>query len=240
MRCSRRALLLVAALAAACSADRGLPPPVPTAVQPALAYAGLEVPVTIHGHAFYVRAWVGADGSPGDGVSTEFRAWLGSEPLGEVTWVDETTLTAVVPATIGVSAHDLVVEGPYGTSGELASAYVVLAGPGPTLHVVASALPPAALVGEPAFIRVRVENLGGVLLRSVVAHLKPAAAPRVDLPGAPPPKDLVPGGFFDADFPVTTAVAGTFAFEAKANGIDPLGAFVTSPKVPAVLEVVLP
>jgi hypothetical protein len=239
MRCSRRALLLAAVLAAACSADAGLPPPEPTAVEPSLAYAGEEVPVTIRGRAFYARAWIGADGSPGGGVSTEFRAWLGSEPLGEVTWVDETTLTAVVPATIALSTHDLVVEGPYGMRGALPSAYVALAGL-PMLRVAATAHPPTAVLGEPAFVHVRVENLGDVLLSAVQVHVKPAAAPRGDLPGAPPPLDLDPGAFFDADFPVTTSVAGTFTFEAKANGIDPLGAFVPSPKVPVVLEVVLP
>lgn len=235
MRSTSGPLLLAAALAASCSAERSVPPPVPTAIEPAAAYHETEVPVVIRGEAFYLRAWHGAGGPGGDAVSAQFRGWLGAVELREVTWVDAGTLTAVVPARIPLGTHDLVVEGPYGTRGVLPAAYVAVDGPA-RLTVIPAAVPPAVLVGDPAEIRVQVWNVGGIPVEDVEVQLKPLAAPKSDVPGAPDPQVLEPGASFEAAFPVTTSVPGLFEFEAKASG--KASAFVASAKVPVALEVV--
>jgi hypothetical protein len=240
MPCSSgRGLLAATALAAlACSAERALPPPVPTGIEPPAGFASVDVPVVIRGEAFYVRASQDAGGAGGDQVSAEFRAWLGEVPLRKVTWVDEGTLTAMVPAgAVAVGTHDLAVEGPYGTRGTLPAAYAAEAGQPPVLTVEAEAFPTAVLVGDQAEIRVRATNHGPGPLRNVALSVKPTVGPRPDLPGAPEPQDLGEGFHLDATFPVSTSTPGTFEYEAKASGLAGTSVRVTSEKVRAALQV---
>jgi hypothetical protein len=244
MACTSRPLLVAAALAAgACSAERELPPPLPTGIEPAIAYAGAEVPVVIRGEAFYARGSHRTDGSGGD-LSTEFLAWLGTTQLREVTWLDTATLTAVVPVALGAGTHDLVVEGPYGTQGVLAAAYVALdGGTAPVLTVYPEAVPTTALVGDPAQIHVRVKNWGPGAVNAVKLLLKRVVdgVASDNVPGGPPIQALAAGTFFDAVYPVTTSAPGAFDFQAKASGIAAAtNAYVTSEKGYVQLEVVAP
>jgi hypothetical protein len=243
MPCSSagRGLLLAAVLAAsACSGETVLPPPAPTAIEPAAGFTAAEVPVVIRGEAFYVRGSHGAGGPGGDRASAEYRAWLGGVPLSGVRWVDRATLTAIVPAgTLADGTHDLVLEGPYGTRGSLPGAYAAIPGDAPVLAVEPAAVPTTVLVGDPAELRVRVTNLGPGALEEVALSVKPVLAPRPDLPGAPAPQDLAEGAHLDAAFPVSTSAPGTFEFEAKASGtVAGTAVGVSSDKVRAALEVV--
>jgi hypothetical protein len=242
MACSSRFLLLAAALAgAACSAERELPGPVPTAIEPAIAYTGEEVPVVIRGEAFYVRGSHGVDGTAD--ASADFVAWLGTTALRDVTWVDTATLTAVVPPELGAGTYDLAVQGPYGTRGALAAAYVAVPGTPPLLTVEPEAVPTTAAVGEPAEIRVHVTNHGPGGLNTVKLLLKflVNGVATENVPGGPSVRPLAAGASFDAVYPVTTATAGTFDFQAKASGFaDATSAYVASQKAYVRLEVIAP
>jgi hypothetical protein len=234
-----RGLVLAILCAAACSAERALPPPRPTGIDPPAGFRSVDVPVVIRGEAFYVAAVHGAGGAEGDRVSAGFRAWLGEVALEEVTWVDEGTLTAVVAAgTVARGPLDLVVEGPYGARGGLPAAYAAEDGQAPLLTVEPVLVPSTVLAGEPAAVHVHVTNGGPGPLRDVTLSVKPTFGPRPDLPGAPAPQELGEGASFDAVLPVSTAVPGTFEYEAKASGYAGANVRVTSEKVRATLEVV--
>lgn len=83
--------------------------PAPGGIAPASACNNADVAVTISGAYF----------SPGA------TARLGPYNLSAV-WVNETTLTAVVPRYIAIGSHDLVVTNPGGASGTLPGAYTAL------------------------------------------------------------------------------------------------------------------
>jgi hypothetical protein len=236
MACSEpgRRFLLVALLApllaAACAAERELPPPAPEAVEPAVGFLTVDVPVLIRGRNFHLRASQGLDGAAEDRVSAQFRAWLGPIELRDATWIDQETLSAVIPANaLAQGSHDLVVEGPYGTRGGLAGAYSAIQGTPPDL-VLTVDVPPVVTLGEWARILVRVANAGPGAVDRIDVKLRHALNGRGvggELPGAPVgggdvPRSLPEGQSLEVEYLITTTAVGTFWYEAKAGGYSPV------------------
>lgn len=120
------AALPLLALLAACAVDDVPRAPRPAAVVPGTWFPTSDAIVEITGEDFHVGATQRADGG-GSTVDASYRAWLGPAELLEVTWIDERTLRARVPAGLAVGWHDLLVQGPFGT-GVLGRAYLVEAG----------------------------------------------------------------------------------------------------------------
>lgn len=234
MACASRPLVLALAVAAGCAAERELPPPLPLAVEPASGFSTYEMPITILGDAFLVRASQSVEGEGGDVVSGAFRAWLGEVELLDVDRVDERTLTATVPGGVVPGSYDLVVEGPSGRSAPLPGAYRAIAGPAPVIKVEPFAEPPVVTAGETGHVRVRVTNLGPGALTRVKLQLKWVVDGHASTPvaGGPDPRDLAVGERFDWSYDVPTTAPGTVELEVKVSGIDPVtGAGVSAPRV---------
>ena len=245
---ARRAIGLivsVAALSGCGGAD--LPVPAPTAVTPARGSAGQATPIVIQGSGFSALVVQSASGGA-PAVDETFRAWLGDVPLQAVRRVDDTTLAGTVPAGLPLGPGTLRVEGPYGTSGELASAFTVDAPPVGALTATISAAPATVTVGQSITVTLLVQNTGTAGLTGVVP-----GAPSVTgtgttgTPAGPTPASLAtlaPGasGSFTWTYPTTGA--GTLAFAGSAAGSSvPSGATVsaaTAPTLPARVTVERP
>jgi hypothetical protein len=233
MACSRRLTVLGLLLAAGCGAERELPPPVPEAVEPAVGFLTVDVPVLIRGRDFHLRASQGLEGAADDRVSARFRAWLGAVELRDVTWMDQGTLAAVIPANaLEQGSHDLVVEGPYGTRGALAAAYGAVSGTPPDLVLTPVAVPPVVPLGERARILVTVTNAGPGPVERLDVKLRRALDGRgvgAGLSGAlvgggEVPRSLTEGQSIEIEYLLTTTAVGTFWYEAKASGYSPVHA----------------
>jgi hypothetical protein len=226
MASGRRLLLAAALVGAACASERELPPPAPEAVDPAVGFLSVDVPVVIRGRDFHVRASQSVEGAGDDRVSARFRAWLGGVELREVTWIDQGTLAAIVPANgLSQGDHDLAVEGPYGTRGTLPAAYGALPGTPPDLAVDPVAVPSVVILGEPVTIRVHVTNAGPGPVDSLELQLKHAEvggpASGEPIAGPPLPATLVEGESIDVEYVFTASALGTFECEAKVGGYSP-------------------
>jgi hypothetical protein len=242
------AALLAPLLAAACAAERELPPPAPEAVEPAVGFLTVDVPVLIRGRDFHLRASQGLDGGTEDRVSAQFRAWLGPIELRDVTWMDQGTLAAVIPANaLEQGSHDLVVEGPYGTRGALAAAYGAVPGTPPDLVLSPEAVPPVVTLGEWARILVTVTNAGPGPVERLDVKLRRALDGRgvgAGLSGAlvgggEVPRSLADGQSIEVEYLLTTTAVGTFWYEAKVGGFSPVHeASLPSDKVLVGYEVV--
>ena len=132
--------LTVLALAASemangCGAKTGAPEP--TVVEPATMIAGTELRVTIKGQGFAPAMLVDLKDADQSQVSAEFSVRLGSWDLVAVSWVDETTLTAIVPSTVLRGTYDLSVTAPDGQTGMIVSAFAVEPCLGPSCACVA-------------------------------------------------------------------------------------------------------
>jgi hypothetical protein len=249
-----RAVLLAAALGAACAGSPDAPAPAPESVDPAAGFLALDTPVVIRGRDFLVRASQGVEGAGEDRVDARFRAWLGGVELREVTWVDGGTLSAVVPAdALAEGDHELVVEGPYGTRGALAAAYAAVAAAGGTpagLEFDPVAVPSVVAPGQTVTIRVHVTNRGPGALDPFLLQLRNATNGKgigQPLPGAlvgggEIPDALGEGQSIDAEYVITAPTAvGTYRCEVKAGGYSPgYGASLPSRKVLVSYDVVEP
>ena len=238
-------LVSVAALSGCGGAD--LPVPAPTSVTPARGSAGQATPIVIQGSGFSALVVQSASGGA-PAVNETFRAWLGDVPLQEVRRVDDATLSATVPAGLPLGPGTLRVEGPYGTSGELANAFTVDAPPVGALTAAISAAPATVSVGQSITVTLSVQNTGTAGLTGVVP-----GAPSVTgtgttgTPAGPTPASLAtlaPGASGSFTWTYPTSGAGALAFAGSAAGSSvPSGATVaaaTDPTLPARVTVERP
>ena len=233
----RAAPLLLAALALARCGGSDLPTPAPSSVTPDRAFAGNTTPIVIHGAGFSVLAvQPSSGGSPT--VDETFQAWMGGQLLQEVRRVDDRTLSAIVPAGLALGPKTLRVQGPFGTSGDLASAFTVEGSALASIAVAITATPARVNVGQSLTVVLTVTNAGS----SAATNAVPAAPTvtgtgTVGTPTGPVPASiatLAPGasGTFTWTYPASGA--GTLAFAGSASAIDTFsGTAVTGVTVPA-------
>src|SRR5438105_5612460 len=152
---------------AACGRSEDLLPPAPASIVPASAHTAQPVPVAIHGDHF--NLFGERNLGSGTALDAAFRATLGGVALLDVRWMDNRTLSAVVPAGLSGDDLELVLDGPTGHA---------------VLHRAfrASAVPPASIaisVAAPAQVEslapfpisVTVANTGGTRLNHVQTSL---------------------------------------------------------------------
>lgn len=120
----KRVALSLLVLTAGCK-DTGAVAPVLSAVAPTQGVAGARTPVRIAGH-FAVAVRANFDDEDRSRIATEFGAWLGEQPLEDVTYVSPTALTATVPAGLSPGRYALTVTDPRGERGTLPDAFTVL------------------------------------------------------------------------------------------------------------------
>lgn len=223
MSARRASSIVVVALALAACGGSGVPAPTLTSVTPARGPAATATPIRIHGSGFSVRT-VQPAGGGSPSVDASFQAWMGDRVLEDVRQIDDATLSAIVPAGLTAGPQVLRVLGPFGTSGELASAFTVDAAASAALSVTVTAGPANVGVGQSISVSLAVANTGAGAAANVVPE-----APTVTGTGTvgaatgPSPASiatLAPGETrgFDWSFPATGA--GTLSFAGAASGTD--------------------
>lgn len=113
------ALILSATGCPGCAPDLG---PRPEVVEPAFGDPSGATAVVIRGQ-FRVKTIQDLSTPSGNSVDVTYQAWLDGTPLGQVRWLDEHTLAAVVPAGLSAGLHGLEVQDPAGRRGALADAF---------------------------------------------------------------------------------------------------------------------
>ncbi len=242
-----RAPILLTVLTLAGCGSSVLPSPSPTSVTPSRGYAANATPVVIHGAGFSVRPVQPSSGGAPSMDST-FQAWLGDQSLLDVRRIDEQTLTATVPAGISPGMKTLRVQGPYGSAGELASAYTVVGTALASISAAISAAPATVSVGQPITVTLTVTNTGTTEALDVVPDAPTVSgAGTVGSPSGPDPAaiaTLAPAasGTFTWIYPATGA--GGVAFAGAASATDSFSGTTvrgdTDPAVPASVTVELP
>ncbi|MGA8890637.1 MAG: IPT/TIG domain-containing protein, partial [Anaeromyxobacteraceae bacterium] len=160
-----KALLLALAALTACGGSE-LPVPVPGSVTPDRGPSGLATPIVIRGTGFVANVVQPASGGTPT-VDVTFRAWLGGAALDDVRRIDDTSLSATVPAGLAPGLKSLRVEGPYGTSGELPGAFTVQGSESAALTATIAATPATVTVGQVVTVTLVVQNTGAVGLGDV-------------------------------------------------------------------------
>ena len=161
-------------------------------------------------------------------MDSDFRSWLGSTELEEVTWVDVKTLHATVPTGLTAGTHSLVVEGPFGRQGQLESAFTVLNKPPGSLTVSVEALPAVVSAGQAVTVTATVANGGSGEVASIAPGEPTVAAPtgvEVVRTSGPVPASipsLAPGGEGTFSWSFVASAAGTLTFGASVAGRDVL------------------
>jgi hypothetical protein len=155
----RAATLVLAGLALSGCGASNLPAPVPASVTPARGFTANATPITINGDGFSVRTVQPSSGGAPT-VDETFQAWMGDQPLQNVRRVDEQTLAATVPAGLAPGLKTLRVQGPFGTSGELANAFTVEGTALASISVGITAAPATANVGQSITVTLTVTNTG--------------------------------------------------------------------------------
>jgi hypothetical protein len=177
-------------------------------------------------------------------VDQTFLAWMGDRPLETVRWVDEETLSATVPAGLAAGSRDLRVQGPFGTSGELAGAFTVDAPAQAALTATIATQPTRVNVGQSIVVTLTVVNTGTASATNVVPEGPTVTGTgTVGAPIGPSPASiaaLAPGasGGFTWTYPAT--VTGSVAFDGAARMTDASGGtsrVVTDPAHPARAEI---
>jgi hypothetical protein len=213
-------------------------------VTPDRGAASSAIPIVIHGTGFAVLAvQPSAGGAPK--VEETFRAWMGNVPLQDVRRVDDQTLSATVPAGLAPGPQPLRVEGPFGTSGEMASAFTVEAPALASLEVAIAATPARVSEAQAITVTLTVTNGGSTeATNAIPGGLTVTGTGSVGAPTGPTPASiatLAPGasGTFVWTFPATAA--GSLAIAGSATATDgPSGATVsaaTDPTRPAEVTV---
>ena len=160
--------MVAAALAlAACGRSEDLLPPAPEAVVPASAHTERPVPIAIHGDHFnlFGERRLGS----GSALDAAFRATLGGVALLDVRWMDNHTLSAVVPAGVSGDDLELVLDGP---TGHAILSRAFRASPFPPASLAVSVAAPAQVESLAPFpISVTVANTGGTRLNHVQTSL---------------------------------------------------------------------
>jgi hypothetical protein len=195
----------------------------PTSVTPDRGFAGKATPILIHGTGFSVLAVQPSSGGA-PVVNEAFQAWMGSVPLQEVRWVDEQTLSATVPAGLAPGPQPLRVEGPFGTSGELASAFTVEASALASLAVAVAAAPARVSEGQSITVTLTVTNTGSAEASNAVpGTLLVTGTGAAGAPTSPTPPSisaLAPGASGTFVWTCPTTGAGTLAFAGSATATD--------------------
>src|SRR5690349_9463924 len=144
----------------ACSRREGFDAPRPGAIEPVIASNGRPTPVVIRGSGFVVQPTQQIGGPSELSLGTAFRAWLGDVELQGVTYVDDATLTATIPAGLAPGVYPLAVQSPSGQSGWLEDAFSAYAAP--SLRAIAVLGQGAVNVGQSFWLELDVLNAGGV------------------------------------------------------------------------------
>jgi hypothetical protein len=220
--------------------------PAPTSVVPAEGWATAPTAVVIHGGNFLVRTVQAASGGA-PSVDTRHRAWLGGVELQDVVWVDVQTLHATVPAGVPAGPQPLTVENALGGRGELASAFVVRAGPAAALEATLAASAATSSVGQEVTLTLTLTNAGA----GAVTNLAPAAPalaatsglPAVSVVQGPTPATiaaLAPGATATFTWAVAGTASGGATLTASASGADALGGEVVAASASVALLVQRP
>ena len=245
---SRRATILLLAISAlaGCGGTEH-PVPAPSSVTPDHGSSDQVTSVVIQGSGF--SALVVQPSSGGAPVVNDaFQAWLGDVPLQGVQRVDDATLSATVPAGLPPGARTLRVDGPWGTSGELANAFTVDSAAVGAMSAVISAAPATVSVGQPVTVTLTIQNTGTADLTDVLPGAPSVTGgATMGSPAGPTPSSLAslaPGAAGSFTWTYPTAGAGTVAFAGSATARSvPSGASVdaaTDPTRPAQVVVQRP
>ena len=245
---SRRAtaLLLAISALAGCGGTEH-PVPAPSSVAPNHGSPDQATSVVIQGSGF--SALVVQPSSGGAPVVNEsFQAWLGDAPLQQVRRIDDATLSAIVPAGLPPGVRTLRVDGPWGTSGELANAFTVDNAAVGAMSAAISAAPATVSVGQPVTVTLTIRNTGTAGLTNVLPGTPSiTGTATTGSPSGPTPASLAslaPGAVGSFTWTYPTAGAGTLAFSGSVTARSvPSGATVdaaTDPTRPAQVVVQRP
>jgi hypothetical protein len=214
-RTDARAAVLALAAVAACARAPSTEGPAPSSVEPAVGSAAAPVPVLVRGTRFYVRP-VQDVGDGGAWIDAHYRAWLGTVPLDSVTWQDEQTLAAVVPAGIAPGTYALTVEDPFGRRGVLAAAYEATIAPA-VLRIGFVDTPARVSLGRSMTATVEVSNAGQASALAVAVSITSSEG---DVGTPPGPVDVEGGAAVRVQQSFTPRARGTLVLQASAAGTD--------------------
>lgn len=213
------ALLLASAIfLCACSRSTSAAP-LPVSIAPPAAHTTADVPVVIKGSGF-VLTGARHFGQQGVQVDSTFRAWLGAAPLRQVTWIDDATLSAVVPAGVSGDPLDLTVEGPTGR-GVLPGAFRAAAST-PAALSAALSVPGSVLVTQAFTVTLTVTNTGGMAANAVAPSALSIAGGSVTVSSGPSPASAIIGAGAAATFSwgCRSNATGAISFSVAATGAD--------------------
>jgi len=231
---TRSASLLLLALGACL---RGLPDagPRPEAVEPAFGDVTGPTPVRIRGQ-FPLKASQSLAGAGGDAVDASYQAWVGGVALGSVQWLDERTLSAVVPAGLPGGPQALLIEDPRGRRGGLDGAF--FAGVPTVVLRQEVALSRATFTeGQAGTLTVTVHGDGNALARGVLPALSLGGAGTIALNAAPPAADVPAGDSRSFTFGFTAVASGTVTLDVASSAPAPAGGSSSAPGWSGALEV---
>jgi hypothetical protein len=238
-------LLAVLTLGKCGGAD--LPAPGPATVAPGRGFAASTTSITISGDGFSVRTIESSSGGAPT-LDETFQAWLDDQPLQDVRWVDEQTLSATVPAGLTPGAKALRVQGPFGTSGVLQDAFTVEGSALASMAAAIAATPATVSVGQAIRVTLTVTNAGTDAATTVTPAAPTVAGTGTVGPLAGPDQasipTLAPGVSGTFTWTCAATGAGTLAFSGAANATDSFSgtqlAATTDPAKPAQVTVQLP
>ncbi|HEY2747277.1 MAG TPA: IPT/TIG domain-containing protein, partial [Polyangia bacterium] len=199
-----------------------------TSVDPAVASSLDPTAVVVHGHGFHAAVHTAIDDSKSVVVDDGFVVTLaGASALTDIARVDDTTLTATVPAGVAPGLYDVAVTSPAGDHATLPGALRVQAPP--TLSASAAMMPVSISAGQDFTLVVTVGN-GGDASALAVTPAPPTAtgtgaAELVDSPAA---ADIAGGASADFAFHYHAVGAGDLTLATSASGADAGGHPFTS------------
>ena len=244
MSARRATSALLAVLALAACGGSEIPTPAPSLVTPARGFAGNATPIVISGSGFSVLTVQSSTGGAPT-VDETFQAWLGDKALLDVRWVDEQTLSATVPAGLPSGPYSLRVQGPFGTSGELAAAFTVEGSAQASLTAVIAAAPATVSVGQSITVTLTVTNSTNAAATGVVPSVPVVTgSATVAVPSGPLPASiatLAPGASGTFTWTYRPTGAGSLAFAGGASATDSFSGLTvtcaTDPARPAAVTV---
>jgi len=220
MSSRRPAFLLLAVLAVARCGTSGVPNPAPASVAPNRGFTGNSTPIVIHGAGFSVRAVQPASGGAPT-IDDTFQAWLGDNPLVDVHRIDEETLSATVPPGLTPGLKALRVQGPFGTSGQLANAFTVEGTALAAISLTIAAAPATVSEGQSITVTMVVTNTGTTAATNTIPDTPPVAGTgTATLSTGPTPASidtLAPGNSGTFTWSYLATGAGTVIFAGSAH-----------------------
>jgi len=242
---ARRAasVLAVVATLTGCGGTE-IPTPAPASVAPARGFAASDTPVVISGSGFSVLTVQSSSGGE-PSVDETFQAWLGGQALLDVRRVDESTLSATVPAGLAPGPYSLRVQGPFGTAGELAAAFTVEGSAQESLTAAIAAAPATVSVGQSITVTLTVTNSTTAAAEGVVPSVPVVTgSATVAVSTGPLPASvaaLAPGASETFTWIYQSTGAGSLAFAGGASATDSFSGLTvncaTDPARPATVTV---